>query len=195
MVAEEGEYRLVPPAQVAAPEQAKALHMIIEYPKGLRVKVGGTEFETPRANRFIAGWNPANSQLRINESFKRGLTARADEFGHFIISGFHILAETYPDGSTYKECLLPVAEFCRELKAVNPDLRMHYEFASIASPLIRKGILDWVLPAVDSLGLNEVEMASLLAEAGAEELVRRIKTDESVVAYLREPVPCWRLAS
>ncbi|MGE5507469.1 MAG: ADP-dependent glucokinase/phosphofructokinase [Chitinophagales bacterium] len=185
VLAEEGgEIRRLTPREVEAPETINALHLIVEYPKGYRVEGGGEAFETPRANRFIAGWNPTNSQLRINPVFRRGLLERAHEFSHFIISGFHILAETYADGTTYKECLLPVAEFCRELKARNPQLKLHYEFASIGSPLIRKGILDWILPVVDSLGLNEVELASLLGDAGEHELVARLKAEESPAAYL-----------
>lgn len=185
VLAEEGgEIRRLTPREVEAPETINALHLIAEYPKGYRVQGGGEDFETPRANRFIAGWNPTNSQLRIDPVFRKGLLAQAHNFSHFIISGFHILAETYADGTTYKECLLPVADFCRELKARNPQLKLHYEFASIGSPLIRKGILDWILPVVDSLGLNEVELAALLGDAGEHDLVTRLKAEESPAAYL-----------
>lgn len=184
LVEEGGEVRFVPPGQVPAPEELKALHLIIEYPEGYEVEFGRVRFRTPRANRFIAGWNPTNSQLRINESFRRGLLATAGRFGHFIISGFHILAEEYPDGSTYRECLLPVAEFAREARAANPHLRLHCEFASIGSPLIRRGIFDWILPEMDSLGLNEVELPALLASAGEEGLAAECKAAESPVPFL-----------
>lgn len=180
----DGDFDFLPPAQVPAPDELQALHLIIEYPQGLRVRFGREEFVTPRANRFIAGWNPTNSQLRINDAFRRGFLRHAGRFSHFIISGFHILAERYADGTTYKECLLPVAEFAREAKRANPALRLHCEFASIASSAIRRGILEWVLPAVDSLGLNEVELPSLLESAGEGELAARLRAEESPVAFL-----------
>lgn len=184
LVEEDGEFHFVPPGMAPAADELKALHLIIEYPEGFPVKFGALDFTTPRTNRFIAGWNPTNSQLRINDSFRRGFLAQANHFSHFIISGFHILAERYVDGSTYRECLLPVAELCREAQSRNPELRIHCEFASIASPLIRRGILEWILPAVDSLGLNEVELPTLLEAAGEEALVARLRTGESPAVFL-----------
>jgi ADP-dependent phosphofructokinase/glucokinase len=184
LVEEEGRIRLVPPGQVAAPDDLRALHLIIEYPQGFPVRFGQTVFATPRANRFIAGWNPTNSQLRIAPAFRRGVLAEAGRFSHFILSGFHILAERYADGTTFRECLRPVAEFCRELKGANPALRLHCEFASLGSPLIRREVLDAVLPAVDSLGLNEVELVTLLEAAGEEGLAARLRAEEAPAAVL-----------
>lgn len=184
LVEEGGAVKFVPPAQVPAPDELKALHLIVEYPAGLQVRFGTQEFTTPRANRFIAGWNPTNSQLRIDGTFRRGVLEEAQRFSHFILSGFHILAERYPDGTTYLECLRPVAQFGRELKRANPALRLHCEFASIGSPAIRQGVFEWIFPAVDSLGLNEVELASLLEDVGEGALAERLRLGESPVAFL-----------
>lgn len=177
---EDGRHMLKTPRAAASRRGIEAIHWIFEYPEGLVVRAGGDQFATPRANRFIASWNPVNNQLQVDPSFKRGLLALAGEFSHFLVSGFHILSETYPDNTTYRECLLPVAEYLADLKRKNPRLRTHYEFASIGSARIRQGIVDWILPEMDSLGLNEVELATLVRDAGESALAERMEKAESI---------------
>lgn len=184
LVEENGAYALKTPRAAASRTGVEAIHWIFEYPEGLTVRVGEKSFATPRANRFIASWNPVNNQLRIDPAFRRGLLARADEFSHFIVSGFHILSETYPDGTTYKECLIPVAEYLAKLRRANPEMLVHYEFASIGSARIRRGIVDWILPRVDSLGLNEVELITVARDAGEPALAERLEKSESIVDVL-----------
>ena len=162
-----------------------AIHWIFEYPKGLKLKIGDTILESPRANRFIAAWNPVNNKLQIEPNFRKHLPELLDQFSHFIVSGFHILSETYPDGTTWLEYLRPVSRFLRETKKAHPQIRFHYEFASIASAAIRQGIVDHILPTVDSLGLNEVELCAVLRDEDEEELARDIETHTSMAAVLR----------
>lgn len=171
----DGSFQLHHPHQAWEGEGIKALHWILEYPQGVEITTAQGTITTPRANRYIAAWNPVNNKLQITETFKQGLLATGDQFSHFIVSGFHILSETYPDGSTYLDCLRPVADFLRELRQAHPHLKLHYEFASIASSKIRKGILTEIIPLVDSLGLNEVELVALLKDLDAADLASRIQ--------------------
>jgi ADP-dependent phosphofructokinase/glucokinase len=184
LVEEDGKFVLKPPRQAYEGEGVYAVHWIFEYPADLKVQIPDLDLTTPRANRYIAAWNPINNRLQVREDFKRGLLNRAADFSHFVISGFHILSETYPDGSTYRDCLLPVAEYLRELKEAAPHLKQHYEFASIASPKIRQGIVDLIFPHVDSLGLNEVELCALLRNIGKEPLAEDIETKDTIEAVL-----------
>ena len=162
-----------------------AIHWIFEYPQGLKLRIGDTVIESPRANRYIAAWNPINNKLQIEENFMKHLPAIAGGFSHFIVSGFHILSEKYPDGTTWETYLKPVARFLRETKKTHTDLRFHYEFASIASSAIRKGIVDHILPTVDSLGLNEVELCAVLRDQGEPGLAQDIEKHSSMAAVLR----------
>ncbi|MCR4426526.1 MAG: hypothetical protein NUW23_10120 [Firmicutes bacterium] len=161
-------------------EGVKALHWVFEYPKGVRVEAGGISVEAPRANRFIAAWNPVNNRLRLVDTFTHGLPSVVDRFSHFIISGFHIVSEKYPDGSTSEDCLKPVAAFISHIKAIAPHLTLHYEFASIGSAAVRTGVVQHILPLVHSLGLNEVELVTLLRDVGEERLGERIETSEDI---------------
>ncbi|MCL4515912.1 MAG: hypothetical protein M1379_10065 [Firmicutes bacterium] len=182
---ENGKFGLIPPRQAAEGNGIRALHWIWEYPAGLKFNIAGREWTTPRANRFIAAWNPVNNQLRLQQDFRHGVPRLADRFSHFVVSGFHILSEEYPDGSTYAECLQPVAVFLAGVRKANPALKIHYEFASIASARIRRGIIDTILPRVDSLGLNEVELGAILRDMGKNELAGKVENSESVADIFR----------
>jgi ADP-dependent phosphofructokinase/glucokinase len=174
-----------PPKEAAQGEGIKALHLIVEYSTGDTVTVKGKKITTPRANRFIAAWNPVNNKLQIDPTWKTNFLAMADQVSHFVVSGFHILSERYPDGTTYADYLAPVGEYLAEVRARHPHLRLHYEFASIASSHIRRGILKDILPRVNSLGLNEVELAAVLDDIGAVEEAAAMRREEGMAAILK----------
>ncbi|MGI6082657.1 MAG: ADP-dependent glucokinase/phosphofructokinase [Limnochordia bacterium] len=173
------------PKEAAQGDGIKALHMIVEYSTGDTITVKGKKITTPRANRFIAAWNPVNNKLQIDPTWKDNFLAMAGQVSHFVVSGFHILSEHYPDGSTYADYLAPVGEYLAQVRARHPHLRLHYEFASIASSQIRQGILKDILPRVHSLGLNEVELAAVLDDIGAVEEAAALRKGEGMASVLK----------
>ncbi len=175
-------HELKHPYQAWEDEGIFALHWIFEYQAGEKIDLPGLKFETPRANRFIAAWNPVNNKLQIKDSFKEGLLQRANEFTHMLVSGFHILSETYPDGTTWEDYLVPVADYLKQVTTEHPNLKLHYEFASIASSKIRRGIVDHILTVVHSLGLNEVELVAILRDIGEDTLADNIEKQDSIEA-------------
>ena len=82
-----------------------------------------------------------------------------------------------------------MADYLGQLKEAAPHLKQHYEFASIASPKIRQGIVDLILPHVDSLGLNEVELCALLRNIGRASLAEDIEAQDTIQAVLRDLWP------
>lgn len=185
----EDDYKLARPIEAWREEGIRAVHWIFEYSEGMRVCSGGVDVTAPRANRFIAAYNPVNNQLVLDDDFKAGLLAlvrqrmsggeRGGQFTHFIISGFHILSESYPDGSGCRDCLEPVSQFVSEVKMADPGLKLHYELASIGSRAVRHSLIELIIPLVHSLGLNEVELATLLRDIGEESLASEVETKES----------------
>lgn len=151
-----------------------AIHWILEYNKGLKIELDGTTYESPRANRFIAAWNPVNCRLRVSEEFKRDIFLIPDRFTHFLVSGFHILLERYPEGKTCEDFIVPVAEFVTQMKE-KLGLKVHYEFASIGSSIIRSSVVKHIFPVIDSLGLNEIEFSTLLNDFGERDLAKELK--------------------
>jgi len=160
-----------------------AIHWILEYNKGLKVELDGVSFESPRANRFIAAWNPVNCRLKVSEEFKEDIFLISDRFTHFLVSGFHILLEKYPEGKTCEDFIVPVASFVKEMRE-KLGLKVHYEFASIGSPVIRGLVAKYIFPVIDSLGLNEIEFATLLNDFGEQELSQELKDTRFPVVKL-----------
>nr|WP_243466657.1 ADP-dependent glucokinase/phosphofructokinase [Methanosarcina mazei] len=59
----------------------------------------------PRENRFIATCDHLNFRLFTSAAFENYALDNAGEMDGALISGFHLLLDTYPDGSTYGEYL------------------------------------------------------------------------------------------
>ncbi len=181
---EEDKFVLKPPREAYQGEGIHAIHWIFEYPAGLKISWDDKSLETPRANRFIAAWNPINNKLKITDTFQRGLLSMIDKFSYMLVAGYHLLSEKYPDGTTYLDYLLPTVDYLKKLKGANPDLKMHFEFASIASPRIRSAVIEYVLSVVDSSGLNEVEIVSALRDIGEDEIATEVEKEENSASYL-----------
>lgn len=171
---EDGKPVLKSPRKAWKDQGIFAIHWILEYNKGLKSELGNLSIEAPRANRFIAAWNPVNCRLRVSEEFKKDIFLIPDKFTHFLVSGFHILLEKYPEGKTCEDFIVPVAEFVNQMKE-RLGLRVHYEFASIGSPVIRGLVAKYIFPVIDSLGLNEIEFVTLLNDFGEQELSKELK--------------------
>ncbi|HQK22431.1 MAG TPA: ADP-dependent glucokinase/phosphofructokinase [Candidatus Latescibacteria bacterium] len=172
------------PRDVAQGDDVFAIHWIFEYQKDDTIRIDGQTLTAPRANRFIPSWNPANNQLRLAPGFKATFLKDADRFSHLLVSGFHILSDRYPDGTTAQECIVPVADYLRLVRTRAPHMRVHCELASIAGKIVRKGVLDHILPQMDSIGLNEVELATWLEEIGAGELAGNVRDQNAPEAIL-----------
>jgi len=166
-----------------------AIHWIFEFSKGqvlnLRKKI-----VCPRDNRYIPSWNPVNSKLKIAEHFKRYYPKMAKDFTHFLIAGFHIMRDVYPDGTKVEEVIKDLVEFLKEVKKENPDIFFHVEFASIRPKDVRKNVENVVLEIADSVGINEVELSWVAEDLGVGDPEKIVNSDpseiEKVATYLRE---------
>ena len=172
------------PREVAVGDEVFAIHWIFEYRAGDTLTIGPHTLTAERANRFIPSWNPANNQLALSDAFVRQFRQLAPDFSHVFVSGFHILSDRYPDGTTAFDCIEPVARELDELRAAAPQLRIHAELASIGGEVVRKGVLEDVLPRVDSLGLNEAELITWLGDIGRSDLAAMIDESNAPAAVL-----------
>jgi ADP-dependent phosphofructokinase/glucokinase len=124
----------------------------------------------PRTSRFYPCWNPVNNKLQLSEAFKRGVLQYIDQFSHFILAGYQVLSPDYPDGTTCIDYMLPTLEYLKELKDARPELKLHFECDTIPADKIRRGILKYVLPQMDSMGLNEVELDYFIKDMRGEKI-------------------------
>ncbi|MDI6734706.1 MAG: ADP-dependent glucokinase/phosphofructokinase [bacterium] len=184
IIKEDKKYILKHPYECYKGLKQDTLHWGFEYPKGLCISFNGMSIKTLRNNRFIAAWNPPNNKLQITDTFKQGLFKRINSISHMVLSGLHLLSEKYPDGSTYRDYLLPFSEYLKEIKRKKSDIKIHYELASISSLKIRQGIVKYIFPIVDSIGMNEVEISSLLEAIGENELSKKVADNNSATFFI-----------
>lgn len=146
------------PREAVRPGDTPLIHWIYEFKKGFSVNLGELFIEAPRDNRFIASFDDVNTRLLLAPGFWEGSVMKAGDAAAAIVSGYHLLRETYPDGETCASVIKQVRELINEWKSVNPELLIHAEMGFTSSCKVRKTILSAVFPCVDSVGFNEVEL-------------------------------------
>lgn len=161
-----GNHGLEHPKDAYDGKGVEAIHWIFEFSAGQSITLNGKSYVCPRSNRFIASWNPVNSKLEIREPFRSYALDHAKEFSHFLISGFHIMQNFYPDGETIENRLDELSNFMKEMKEKNARIKFHIEFASIRRDRVRHAVEDKLFSEFDSLGLNEVELSWIARDLG-----------------------------
>ena len=136
----------------------EAIHWGFEFAQGTKIQLNGKTLIAPRTSRFYPCWNPVNDKLLLAPSFKQSVLHSIDQFSHFIVSGYQLLSPNYPDGTTCIDYMLSTLSYLQELKDASPKLKLHFECDTIPVDEIRYGIRKHVLPQMDSIGLNEVEL-------------------------------------
>lgn len=137
------------------------IHFVFDFSEGETFSLYGTEIKVPRENRFIATCDHLNLRLFANPAFEQYAFQHVHEIDGILISGFHLLLENYPDGSTYETILDNAISQLRSWKARNNELRIHLEFGHFANKKIVNTVFLKCADLSDSLGMNEDELAML----------------------------------
>ncbi len=126
------------------------IHLVFEYPPGLIPVLEGF---VPRNNRFIVSpvHEPA-SALVPEDSMDRFLEGIAGCTRAFL-SGYQYLRSDRDFADAARQLRL--------MKLHNPDLKIHTEWVTVRDPDVIGKFVRFVIPEIDSLGLNENELAVL----------------------------------
>ncbi len=150
------------------------IHWIIEFKRGDIIELEGQKFKCPKANRFIATYDPLNLRLVLDQNFMKAMLQTPLNF--VILSGFHALLSSN-NGVELIEGIVPKI---LELKQKNPSAIFHLEVASTQDISIRKAIVQKLIPLMDSIGINDRETIDLLFALGEKSLAKRC--DEKTTA-------------
>jgi ADP-dependent phosphofructokinase/glucokinase len=163
------------------------VHWILEFDGGDVLRLPGRDVTCPKSNRFIATYDPMNLGLRVDEAFQRQASSLPVDL--VVLSGYHLLTETLPDGGKGADRVDASMEAVLAWRATNPDCLLHLEIASTQDRAVRRHILEGPARKVDSIGLNERETIDLLELLGDDELVatcnREARADHMLQALLR----------
>jgi ADP-dependent phosphofructokinase/glucokinase len=135
------------------------IHFVFDFSENDIFSLYGTEIRVPRENRFIATCDHLNFRLFTSPAFDNYALKHAGEMDGALISGFHLLLETYPDGSTYREVLENSFSQLKSWKTKNEKLRIHVELGHFASRDIANSVFLKSAGISDSIGMNEDELA------------------------------------
>lgn len=153
---------MLPQSKEQAPECPDELvHFVFDFKKGETFLLDGTTFTVPRENRFIATYDCANIELAVNPDFDNYALDHINEMDGVLLSGFHMLMDVYPDGSTYTEKINSAIERVKGWKRLNRSLRIHAEFGHFPNWDIAYSVFSKLTKYVDCIGMNEDELAML----------------------------------
>ncbi len=165
-----------PAKKVARKSDATKINWIFEFKAGEKLKAK-TEFPSPRSNRLIVSSPAYYAPVFENVDVKQ----LAKNVGIALLSGFQQLHSDKNLNPALKKISLQI----QELKKANNAIAVHWEFVPMEDKKAEKQVLLSVGKAVDSLGLNEVEIVDVLKTLGAKKEADRIsKMENAYSLYL-----------
>jgi len=135
--------------------QSDEYHLILEYAVG---EVWGKHKSTC-ANRFIISHDVANGQMTAMDNFFKSVKTFDSEL--LVVSGLHLL-----EGQSEEIKKLKVLQLKQHLSEVPTSTPIHLELASMTSLDFMRDIAENIFPVIDSVGLNEQELAFISAALG-----------------------------
>ncbi|ACJ15731.1 ADP-dependent glucokinase [Thermococcus onnurineus NA1] len=164
---EDGKLKLLHPREFAGDEE-NLIHYIYEFPRGFRV----FDFEAPRENRFIGSADDYNPNVYIRPEFREAFEEIAGKAELVIISGLQALTK-----ENYKE---PFEELERHLEVLDErGIPVHLEFAFTPDETVRRRLVE-ILGKFTSVGLNEVELASIMEVLGEKAIAEKLLANDPV---------------
>lgn len=149
------------------------IHWIIEFDKGDVFELDGHKVSCPKANRFIATYDPLNLRLVMDENFVDYVARQ--KLDAVILSGYHALTAAN-GGVELIEGSVPVVQRWQDRGAL-----LHLEVASTQDKIVRKAIVEKVASRADSIGLNERETIDVLEVINEENLAKICEEDCTAV--------------
>ncbi len=164
---EGGKIKLVHPRSFGGDEES-CIHYIYEFPRGFRV----FDFQAPRENRFIGAADDYNTTLFIRDEFRENFEGIAESASLAVVSGLQALTK-----ENYRGPFEIIEEHLEVLNELG--IPVHLEFAFTPDETVRKTILN-LLGEFWSVGLNEVELASIMEVMGEKGLAEKLLAHDPV---------------
>ena len=149
------------------------IHWIIEFNAGDTVTIGGELFTCPKANRFIATYDPLNFKLYIDEPFAIKMAARDINHEYIILSGYQILTKQNEEGTSGTDRIDASKGVIERWYHSGGKSILHLEIASTQDKTIRKYLVDNIVKNIDSIGFNERELIDILEVIDQHELAEQ----------------------
>ncbi|MCF6185299.1 MAG: hypothetical protein L3J56_11895 [Bacteroidales bacterium] len=157
------------------------IHYILEFDKNDTVNFFGKIITCPKSNRFIVTYDPLNFKLHINNKFIEKIASPEINYEYIILSGYQMLQEILPDGTSGKEKINNSLTVVNNLKKTGKNTLIHFEIASTQDKIIRKYLIDKIATQVESIGFNERELIDILKVINEIDLAEKCNTETNSV--------------
>ena len=168
---EEG--KIVQASKIERKADLPLIHWIIEFNAGDTVTIDGQQLTCPKANRFIATYDPLNFKLYITETFAQKMASDDINHEYIILSGYQILVNHNEDGTSGIDRVDASKGVIENWYKGGKKTVLHLEVASTQDKTIRKYLLDNIAKNIDSVGFNERELIDILEVIDQHELAEQ----------------------
>ncbi len=151
------------------------VNRIFEFRAGTTFKLGDETVTVPFSGRFIVSARFDSIRIYTEPGLKPFLPEIGLVADGAILSGYQGIKLRYSDGRDANYYLREAKRDVLLLKREH-DVKVHLEFASIQNRELRKKVIYNLFPLVDSVGMDESEIAYVLSALGYPELSDRIFT-------------------
>lgn len=151
------------------------VNRIFEFRAGMAFKLGSETITVPFSGRFIVSSRFESIRIYTEPALRPFLPEIGEEVDGAILSGYQGIKLRYSDGKDANHYLKKAKEDIMLLKR-RKDVKVHLEFASIQNRALRKKVIYNLFPVVDSVGMDESEIAYVLNALGYPKLSERIFT-------------------
>ncbi|MHA2365508.1 MAG: ADP-dependent glucokinase/phosphofructokinase [Candidatus Hodarchaeales archaeon] len=159
------------------------VNWIFEYEEGTSFPIKHEEkfiVKSPRSNRLIIADRPPGLIPQITDELRPFIPEIGKMVERVILSGYQ-----YLNKANVEEIMTKEREIIDELIKKNPELKIHWEFASIRDNFVRTTLSEKLKDKYHSLGCNEVELTSILHDLGEFEAEKAIKEKETSINLLQ----------
>jgi ADP-dependent phosphofructokinase/glucokinase len=174
-VVEDGKLTFKHPREAYRENDPIKVNRIFEFRAGTRFKLGNETITVPFSGRFIVSARFESIRIYTEEALKPFLPEIGEGVDGAILSGYQGIKLRYSDGKDANHYLRKAKEDVMLLKR-RKDVKVHLEFASIQNRDLRKKVIYNLFPLVDSVGMDESEIAYVLNALGYPRLSERIFT-------------------
>ncbi|ASJ09591.1 6-phosphofructokinase [Thermococcus siculi] len=174
-VIEDGRLVLKHPHEAYREGDPIKVNRIFEFRAGTTFKLGNETITVPFSGRFIVSARFESIRIYTEPELKPFLPAIGQMSDGAILSGYQGIKLRYSDGKDANHYLREAKKDILLLKRER-DVKVHLEFASIQNRELRKKVIYNLFPLVDSVGMDEAEIAHVLNALGYSKLADRIFT-------------------
>lgn len=174
-VVEDGKLLLKHPWEAYRENDPVKVNRIFEFRAGTTFRLGSETITVPFSGRFIVSARFESIRIYTEPALKPFLPEIGQRIDGAILSGYQGIKLRYSDGKDANYYLREAKKDILLLKR-EKDVKVHLEFASIQNRELRKKVIYNLFPLVDSVGMDEAEIAYVLSALGYDKLADRIFT-------------------